>query len=461
MRTIRGWGDEKGIAMPGNSERKRQPTRRTFSIFELIDALATALDAINPAIDAHHKQVCYIAATIAEELGLPRPAYNDLFVAAYLHDIGSLPLAERMKILEFEMKSPHLHAEFGYNLLGKFPHINEAATLVRFHHVPWKYGEGHRFRDLPVPHLSHLIHLADRIAVLYDRKVPVFSQVDSIRTTIAGFAGLQFDPEHVAAFNRVSDREVFWLDLSFGSLERTLRRMCHLPRVVVDLDELLDISKFFALVVDCRSRFTATHSGGIAACAAELGRLAGMSRNECKVLKIAGYVHDIGKLAVPNTILEKDGSLTPEEWHVMRSHTYHTRNILGRVTGLEEITAWAAEHHETLDGKGYPLRLAEANISLGSRIVAVSDIFTALSEDRPYRRGYDSAKIREIFGQHVAAGRLSREIVQLLFDHFDVLDEVRRRAQHEEQMQLADFWETARNGSLTRLEDADAARATA
>jgi HD-GYP domain-containing protein (c-di-GMP phosphodiesterase class II) len=438
--------------MPRTAQRKRQPTRRAFSIFELVDALATALDAINPALDAHHKQVCYIAATIAEELGLSRPDYNDLFIASYLHDIGSLPLAERMQILEFEMRSPHLHAELGYNLLKKFPHINAAADLVRFHHVPWKYGEGHTFRGHAVPHLSHLIHLADRIAVLYDRKVPVFSQVEGIRAAVAGFAGLQFDPDHVAAFGKASDREVFWLDLSFGSLERTLRRMCHLPRVAVDLDELLEISKFFALVVDCRSRFTATHSGGIAACAAELGRLAGMSRNECKMLKIAGYVHDIGKLAVPNTILEKDGPLTSEEWHVMRSHTYHTRNILGRVTGLEEITAWAAEHHETLDGKGYPLRLAETNISLGSRIVAVSDIFTALSEDRPYRKGYGEARIREVFEQHVAAGRLSREIVRLLFDHFGALDRVRRRAQAEEQTQLADFWDAAPNGSLIRRE---------
>jgi HD-GYP domain-containing protein (c-di-GMP phosphodiesterase class II) len=442
--------------MSRNPERKRPPTRRTYSIFELIDALSTALDAINPAVDSHHKQVCYIAAAIAEELGLPRQDYNDLFVAAYLHDIGSLPLAERMRILEFEMKSPHLHAELGYNLLAKFPHINEAPALVRFHHVPWKYGEGQTFRGLPVPRLSHVIHLADRIAVLYDREKPVFPQVGGIRETIASFTGLQFDPEHVAAFDRVSDREVFWLDLSFGAPERNLRRMCHLPRVVIDLDELLAVSKFFALVVDCRSRFTATHSGGIAACAAELGRLAGMSRNECKMLKIAGYLHDIGKLAVPNTILEKAGELTPEEWHVMRSHTYHTRNILGRVTGLEEITAWAAEHHETLDGKGYPLRLADANISLGSRIVAVSDIFTALSEDRPYRKGYAGTKIREVFERHVANGRLSREIVHLLFDNFDSLDKVRRQAQHEEQVQLADFWEAARNGSLSHLEDTDA-----
>lgn len=447
--------------MPGNSERKRPSSRRTYSIFELIDALATALDAINPAVDTHHKQVCYITAAIAEELGVPRQDYNDLFVAAYLHDIGSLPLVERMKILEFEMKSPHLHAELGYNLLTKFPHINATAALVRFHHVPWNYGAGNTFRGLPVPRLSHVIHLADRIAVLYDRKKPVFSQVEGIRETIASFAGLQFDPEHVAAFAKVSEREVFWLDLSFGAFDRTLRRMCHLPRVVVNLDELLDISKFFALVVDCRSRFTATHSGGIAACAAELGRLAGMSRNECKMLKIAGYLHDIGKLAVPNTILEKAGPLTPEEWHVMRSHTYHTRNILGRIGGLEEITSWGAEHHETLDGKGYPLRLDAPNISLGSRIVAVSDIFTALSEDRPYRKGYDRTKIREVFEKHVSEGRLSREIVQLLFDNFDALDKVRRQAQHEEQIQLADFWEAARNGSLTHLEDAGAGLAGA
>ena len=440
--------------MPKPAVRKRFRARQTFSIFELVDSLATALDAINPAIDAHHKVVCYIAAAIADELGLPRQDYNDLFVAAYLHDIGSLPLAERMRILEFEMKSPHLHAELGYNLLTKFPHVSEAASVVRFHHVPWNHGAGNRFRGMPVPRLSHLIHLADRIAVLYDRNKPVFAQVAGILASIDSFTGLMFDPDHVAAFRKVSNREVFWLDLSFGELERVLRRMCHLPHVAINLDELLAVSKFFALVVDCRSRFTATHSGGIAATAAELGRRAGMSRNECKMLKIAGYMHDIGKLAVPNTILEKAGPLTDEEWHVMRAHTYHTRNILGKITGFEEITAWAAEHHETLDGAGYPLHLVDEDISLGSRIVAVADIYTALSEDRPYRKGFDKEKIREVFETRVGAGKLSREIVDLLFDHYDGIDDIRRRAQHDEQIALANFWEAARNGRLTDLEDA-------
>ena len=440
--------------MPKPAERKRSRVRRTFSIFELIDSLATALDVINPAVDTHHKLVCYITAAIAEELGLPRQDYNDLFVAAYLHDIGSLPLAERMRILDFEMKSPHLHAELGYNLLTRFPHISEAPTLVRFHHVPWNYGGGNTFRGMPVPRLSHLINLADRIAVLFDRNKPVFSQVAGIHGTIDSFTGLMFDPEHVAAFRKVSSREVFWLDLSFGSLERILRRMCHLPHVAVNLDELLEISKFFALVVDCRSRFTATHSGGIAACAAEMGRLAGMSRNECKMLKIAGYLHDIGKLSVPNTILEKNGELTPDEWHVMRAHTYHTRNILAKITGLEEITAWAAEHHETLDGGGYPLHLAEEELSLGSRILAVSDIFTALSEDRPYRKGFDRDQIHAVFEKRVAEGKLSGEIVDLLFNHYDGIDRIRRQAQDEEQNNLAGFWEAAHNGSLKDLEDA-------
>jgi HD-GYP domain-containing protein (c-di-GMP phosphodiesterase class II) len=444
---------DEGAAMLKYAERKHPRARQAFSIFELIDALATALDAINPAIDAHHKIVCYITATIAEELGLPRQDYNDAFVAAYLHDIGSLPLAERMQNLEFEVKSPHLHAELGYSLLTKFPHISGAPALVRFHHVPWNHGGGKTFRGLPVPRLSHLIHLADRIAALFDRNKPVFSQIAGIHETIESFSGLLFDPEHVAAFRKVSSREVFWLDLSFGSFDRVLRRLCHLPHVIVNLDELLAVSKFFALVVDCRSRITATHSGGIAACAAELGRLAGMSRNECKMLKVAGYLHDIGKLTVPNTILEKPGELTTEEWHVMRAHPYHTRNILGKITGLEEITAWAAEHHETLDGNGYPLRLADEEISLGSRIVAVSDIFTAMSEDRPYRKGFEKEETRENFEKRVSEGKLSREIVDLLFNNYDVIDKARKHAQHEEQVKLADFWEAARNGYLSELED--------
>jgi HD-GYP domain-containing protein (c-di-GMP phosphodiesterase class II) len=98
-------------------------------------------------------------------------------------------------------------------------------------------------------------------------------------------------------------------------------------------------------------------------------------------------LHDIGKLSVSNTILDKRGVLSADEWKAVREHPRTTRLILERVRSFREMAVIAGEHHEKLDGSGYPDRLTARDLSLESRIIAVADVFGALSEDRPYRAG--------------------------------------------------------------------------
>ena len=96
---------------------------------------------------------------------------------------------------------------------------------------------------------------------------------------------------------------------------------------------------------------------GVAAAARKLAELSGMNETDCKKMAIAGYLHDVGKLRVPNSILEKPGKLTDEEFNIIKEHTYYTRWILKDVDGFEKIANWAAFHHEKLNGKGYPFHL--------------------------------------------------------------------------------------------------------
>ncbi|MCX5783329.1 MAG: HD domain-containing protein, partial [Elusimicrobia bacterium] len=109
--------------------------------------------------------------------------------------------------------------------------------------------------------------------------------------------------------------------------------------------------------------------------------------------EMAGYLHDLGKIAIPGEILQKPGSLDREEFNTVKAHPYHTYNTLKHIPFFEGISQWAGYHHERLDGEGYPFRLKDEELSLGCKIMAVADVFTALTEERPYRKcsGSDSA----------------------------------------------------------------------
>jgi len=140
--------------------------RTRAPIFDIVEAFSEAADLVDPALVNHHLRVAYIALSLAEELGLPEGERERLLLAGMLHDIGALELKERLNSLKFEFEAPHRHARIGYLLLRDCEFLSEEAKIIRFHHVPWEEGRGREFEGEEVPMLSHLIHLADRVAVL-------------------------------------------------------------------------------------------------------------------------------------------------------------------------------------------------------------------------------------------------------------------------------------------------------
>jgi len=123
-------------------------------------------------------------------------------------------------------------------------------------------------------------------------------------------------------------------------------------------------------------------------------------------------------LAIPNSILDKPGSLTKEEMSVMKSHTYYTYSVINTIGGLNHIAEWAAYHHERFDGSGYPFHCVAAELSTGARILMVADIFTALAEDRPYRKGMSKDGIVHIIKQFSDHSLLDTRMVNLLFENY-------------------------------------------
>ena len=151
-----------------------------------------------------------------------------------------------------------------------------------------------------------------------------------------------------------------------------------------------------------------------------------------KELLICGAaIHDIGKLKVPRAILEKNGRLTDEEFNIIKEHPYFTRLILMGVDGFGKIADWAGFHHEKLNGRGYPFGFGADELDLGSRIMAVADIFSAITEVRPYRDGMPKEQAIKVMRENVSSGAICGDITALLLDHYDEVDEARSSASRE------------------------------
>ncbi|MUM77232.1 HD domain-containing protein [Pseudodesulfovibrio sp. F-1] len=402
-------------------------------LLDLIQGASGALDYVNSTVTGHHRRVGAGAAAIGGAMGLEGRDAADLVTAALLHDIGAFSLDLRLDGLDFEADHGD-HARAGFRLLSVHPMLSRVAPLVLHHHTPW-----HRLPPLSDPGpgqadtpaaalLANIINLADRVDVL-DQVGTRRVVRERIRQIISHNAGTVFAREAAEAFLDLSAGSEFWDKLS-GDWTH-VREAVDLPMAddLISHDQLLPFSRFFALIIDFRSRHTATHSLGVAETSARLAALAGMPPESQDRLRLAGNLHDIGKLAVPVTLLDKPGPLTQEEFEAVRLHAAASESILRSVPGLDDIADWASQHHERPDGSGYPHGLKRDALSLGSRIVGVCDVFTAITEDRPYRPGMTPDQSARVLRDMVGQGSLDADLVALLLDNHAEVAEARREAQ--------------------------------
>jgi len=405
--------------------RKRAPTLEV-PVYDLVLAVGTALDLMDPALRAHHLRVATVAVTLGRRVGLPPDRLQDLAIAASLHDAGGFSLGERLDTLAFEVTRPE-HAETGWRILRGFAPFTRAAAAVRHHHLPWEGGRGEHDGDQPVPVEAHLLQLADRCVVLLREGVGAITAGRAALERLRAGAGETFVPELVRALEDTAKVERFWLDAAEGNPAVVAEAIPESARL--GLGELKGLGRVLERLVDFRSRFTATHSSGVAAVARQLAAACALDEATASEIELAAALHDIGKLAVPGEILDAEPALDGRALDRIRAHPYHGWRVLGRVRGFERVAAWASYHHERLDGSGYPFRLSAAEIPFGSRLVAVADVFTALTEERPYRRGRCAREAAEVLAAEAAAGALDAGLVAAAVRDRDDLDAVRRAAQ--------------------------------
>ncbi|MBJ7329015.1 MAG: HD-GYP domain-containing protein [Solirubrobacteraceae bacterium] len=170
-----------------------------------------------------------------------------------------------------------------------------------------------------------------------------------------------------------------------------------------------------ARALDLRDTGTSSHSTTVADLAERLGLAAGLSADRSRSLGLAGVLHDVGKIGVPDAVLQKSGPLTDDEWVVMRSHAEMGKEIV-ESAGLNELAGWIGKHHERLDGSGYPNGLAGDEIPVEARILAITDSYEAITTTRPYQEGRSSRDALAILRRESSARRLDPVLVGLLHE---------------------------------------------
>ncbi len=418
-----------------------------IALSELIGALSNALDVAEGEPPGHARRSCLIGMRLADVLGLDGAARSDLFYALLLKDAGcsansahmsalfgaddqeakrtsklvdwARPMSafvwslktvapdgslsergERLRAIRNEGRVTRslmrARCHRGAEIALKLGFSEATADAIRALDEHWNgHGQPLGLSGNDIPLAARIMCLAQTVEVFHAaRGVHVAYRVATKRS------GQWFDPTLVKALGSFRTDARFWESLQapdVSAVEPAGRVL------TADEDRLDRIAEAFADVIDAKSPWTHEHCEHVCAIATGMGTLLGFDNPALRELGRAALLHDIGKLSISNRILDKPGPLTEAEQTRFREHVLLTEEILGRVPGFDGLAMLASAHHERLDGHGYPRGLAADEQTMPMRVLAVADVYEALTSERPYRSAYTSEVALELIAADVPA----------------------------------------------------------
>lgn len=402
--------------MPSDPASNAPQTPIHTDLRHIIYALSDTLDLVGNEDVLHGKRVAIIAAECGRQAGLDPQEITALFDQGLLRDIGvSSTRVHQQLMSQFEWADAQVHCARGATLLGAFRPLAGLAEPIRLHHTRW---ERLITADIParVKAQANLIYLADRVNALIapycGDRTALLRHTHRVRQEIAMRAHVYFAPQLVEQFIAASASEAFWLNLEPQSVHLYLgNQLRESAPLLTPMRELKHLARLFSRIVDAKSPYMANHSLGVAQVASYLARKLGLSAESLDKIEIAGLVHDLGKLRIPDEIIEKPGPLDDFERHIINTHSHETFQILRRVPGFEEIRWWVAYDLKEPSGAGNPFLAKGETLSLEARILRVSDIFQAMLQQRHYRKALSADQVMTFLEELVAQGRLDGGVV--------------------------------------------------
>ena len=404
----------------------------SIDIVGLLGACSYALDCIEAELvnvsNKHGKRVAYMSVCMANYWKVESDALQDLAICALLHDnaLTQYITEEVQKNPSIDIrddslnKKTNLHCIYGEKNIAKIPFKTNVSKVILYHHEQAD-GRG-PFRKVwqETPLFARIIHLADIIDAIANSAEFTQGKWDICCEFLEKQKGRLFDDECVEAFFETISKETF-ISFKDGTLESKLWEIVPRKKQIFDWNTCKNIADFFASIVDYKSPFTSKHSIGVAEKAAQYARYIGYDVLDIEKMYLAGALHDIGKMMVGNEILEKPDKLTDEEFDKMKNHAGYTYLILSQVDDFEEIRDWAALHHEKLNGKGYPFGKTADELKEQERIMACVDIYQALTEERPYKKGMSHEKACDILDDMAKKGFVDADVSHKMRDCFSLV----------------------------------------
>jgi putative nucleotidyltransferase with HDIG domain len=412
---------------------------------EVIAAMSYALDITEGQPPGHAARTCLIGMRIAREIGLPAVDQSALFYALLLKDLGCSSNAAKMSYLfgaddrqvkrdvktidwkksadSFKFVRSHVapsgsrlekllrivamalegpsgpkkliqtRCERGASIARRLGFPEATATAIHQLDEHWN-GKGHPLglKGEQISILGRLMGLAQTLEVFFSQQ-GLTAAADIARQR----RGRWFDPALVDVFLTLQSDVEFWRRVQRPEPIREVAEF-EPPETMLTADEArLDaIAEAFADVVDAKSPWTYRHSTGVAEIAVGVAETLGFDAASQRAVRRTGLLHDIGKLGVSNMILDKPAKLTDAEFAELKKHPAFTEQIIGRVAGMSDLAETAAAHHEKLNGRGYHRGVASGTLPLAARLLAVADVFEALTAARPYRAGLPIDQVLEM-----------------------------------------------------------------
>jgi HD-GYP domain-containing protein (c-di-GMP phosphodiesterase class II) len=418
----------------------------------VLGALSYALDVTEGEPPGHAVRACKIGMRLAQELDVDAATRSQLFYALLLKDAGCSANSAKMAALfgadDHVVKRTSKRVDWS----SRFPAFLWSVRMVaprrslgaRLNRLLAIKAEGEVTRALMRARCDRGAEIALRLGFeletaeairaldehwdgggqprgLLGEGIPLLGRILCLAQTVEIFhaaGGMRaawavarrrrarwFDPALVDALGALRGDAAFWASLSKGDAASWEPE----DRLLTADDARLDqIAEAFAGIVDAKSPWTYRHSDRACVIAVSLASELGADAGTLRDLRRAALLHDVGKLAVSNRILDKPGRLTKAELALVREHPVVTERILSRIPGCEHLAPMASAHHERLDGGGYPRGLAAPELTMPMRLLAVADVYEALTSDRPYRPALSSDDALAVLRADVPR-RLDRE----------------------------------------------------